>query len=210
MIRLNAPKGLGDAIYVRAVALHLLRCGEQVKVYTRWPEVFADLGIEVDTLSHIDIRAPEVDVRNVTACLHCQVPAILSLDKFTLACLQAGISEPVELRLDWTVKDTCLLADIRNRAGSRPIMLYQPLRKSKNTAQELMSPRAAPFREYLVGARNVFRVKIGHPDFTRDDDLPCELDLFGKITIAQDIRYRDYQRHILWRGLLSPSNRAGS
>lgn len=45
MIRLNAPKGLGDAIHVRAVVIHLLRQGELVTVFTRWPEVFADLDI---------------------------------------------------------------------------------------------------------------------------------------------------------------------
>lgn len=182
LIEINAPRGLGDAIYLRAVVLHLIGKGEKVKVYTLWPDVFRDLPIEVGDVNAI----PDFDnLHHVTACLYCQAPAIQLLDKFTLACLQAGIAEPVEFKIDWRCRNTKLVDDVRSRAGGRPIMVYQPLKKAKNALQKMARPDAGPVHRFVANSADHFRVKVGHPAFTDDSpELGCELDLYGKLSVG--------------------------
>lgn len=190
MIELNAPKGLGDAIYLRAVALHLLDRGEKVRVWTRWREVFLGLNVafaeaeDVETLIGKREREPRHDLRNVTACLHCRVPYIMARDKFALACLQAGIEEEIELRMGWEVRNPSIVKHVT--MYGKPILVYQPPRKISNDAEAQAQPHRAAFVRFLEGAKRDFiRVKVGHPDFTVDgDDLPVDLDLYGRTSVA--------------------------
>lgn len=183
MITLNAPTGLGDAIYVRAIVLHLLAKGERVTVLSRWPAVFSDLPVTVNSERQMDVRAPESDVRHVTACLHCQIPAIMALDKFSLACLQAGIVEPVALKMDWKPRNPVLLSRIAADAAGRDIVLYQPLRRAGNLAEQTLRPMADAYRGLIAERQGSFRIRVGHPNFTEDVDMPCELDLIGRIAV---------------------------
>jgi hypothetical protein len=186
---LNAPRGLGDAIYLRAVALHLLAMGKAVKVFTRWPDVFSGMDVEFGSMAEVTalegqkFRAPSTQVRNVMACLHCQVPYIAALDKFALACLQAGIEDEIELRIDWQVRNDDLVNRIRDAAGVRPIVVFQPLRKAHNEADEVLRPKAGAFAKY-VGAVEGFKVKVGSAEFTTDDGLSCDLDLYGQTSVT--------------------------
>ena len=182
MIKLNAPKGLGDAIYMRAIALHLLGRGEAVKVYTWWPDVFSDMPVSIVGANDY---TNDDDLHHAMACLHCRVPAIRALDRFRLTCLQAQVLEPVELRLGWKVRNQELVDDIKRRADGKRIMLYQPRKVSKDGDQELTRASRAPFKTFVNRQKKAFRVKTGHPLFIQnDDDLNCELDLVGKTTIS--------------------------
>lgn len=192
MIELNAPKGLGDAIYLRAVALHFLGRGEHLKIWTRWREVFTGLGVEfadadaVDTLIAKREREPRHDLRNVTACLHCRVPYIMARDKFALACLQAGIEDEIELRMCWSVSNASLVSAVRSKADGRPILIYQPPRHANNAPERVLQPHRAAVFKFLESRGDYLRVKIGHPEFTVDGpDLPCDLDLYGKTSVPE-------------------------
>lgn len=179
---LNAPKGLGDAIYLRAIVLHLLKRGDDPTVFTRWPGVFADLPIKVKSVE--DVTGQE-DLRHAMYCLFCRVPAVKALDQFALACLQAGILEPVQLRIDWPVKNRALLDDVRKRANGRRVLMFQPVKKA-NKEQEALRPKRDAFSRY-VAERNEFRVKVGSPSHIMEGDTsPCDLDLTGKTTV-QDV-----------------------
>lgn len=183
MIKLNSPKGLGDAIYLRAIVLHLLACGETITIFTAWPEVFEDL--PVGTIGANDYTF-EDDIRHAMACLHCRVPAIMTMGRFRLTCVQAQISEPVELQMAWSATNVSLLKDITSKAAGKRILLYQPRKISKDEDQELTRPLRASFNQYVATRDDCFRIKIGNPVFVNDDlDLPCELNLIGKTSIKE-------------------------
>jgi hypothetical protein len=84
--------GLGDAIYIQSVARDLVERGEKLRVCTAWPDVFRYLPVEtapftrngIDYLAHYSLRKGNKTTTQFEDC-----------------CLQAGIREPVELRLDW-------------------------------------------------------------------------------------------------------------
>lgn len=182
MIRkLNAPKGLGDAIYLRALALHCLNAGERVEVCTRWPEVFAGLPVKIRSADRFD----DYDaLSHMVACLHCQVPHIRKIDKFRLACLQAGIAEPVELKLNWAVRNRPLVETITEKAAGKPILLFQPLKLAHNEEQKLMQPNAAAYSGFINSKAEFFRVKVGDAACVEKSQLDCDLDLIGKASIS--------------------------
>lgn len=182
MIKLNGPKGLGDAIYLRALALHLLDRGETIDVRTRWPQVFADLPVTTRPADNIDDYD---ELKHMTACLYCNVPQIRMLDKFRLACLQAGFDEAVELRMGWTIKNAVLIETVKTQAAGRPLMLYQPLKLSRGAEQEALRPRRQAYSGYVNSRTDCFRVKTGHPNHVQmDPALDCEMDLIGKASIS--------------------------
>jgi hypothetical protein len=179
-VKVTAPKGLGDAIYLRAIVLHLLASGLTVQVFTFWPLVFKGLPVTVtraDEITHLD------DVRHAMACYHCRNPAVMAMDQFTRLCLQAGLGRTVDLRLDWTVSNHALVEAVKTEAAGRPILLYQPEKVSGNPDEKLLRPRRSTFARYIADRDDCFRVKIGHPRFTIPTDLPCEMDLYGKTSI---------------------------
>lgn len=194
-----APRGLGDAIYQRAVVEHILSRGDEVKVWTYWRDLFEDLPVKLATKQEIDDLQNKKDLPDhnnlhaVSACMHCRVPYIMGLDKFTLACLQAGIEEPIELRISWKVRKPDLLRMIQEKADGRPIMVYQSLRKGRTPDDHVMRPKLEAYRAFINDHADHFRVKLGHHFYVdRTTDLPCELDLTDATmspTWALDIIY---------------------
>lgn len=184
-IELIGPKGLGDAIYLRAIVLHLLRERPEIMVFTSWPEVFADLPIA--TRPRVEAWPQEADaVRHAVSPNRLRHLGICETSEFATSCAQAGLPEPAPLALDWRVRDRARRDEIRRMFRGRRICLYQPPKRPKNSLQELLSPNRKSFRRVLksLGARYAL-VKIGHPEFILDGaDLPCALDLTGRDTVS--------------------------
>lgn len=180
MIELDGSRGLGDALYVRAVALHLLDKREQVTVFTRWPDVFSGLPV---TLQPLTAYTGREDLHHVVSCLHCRLGAVKMLDKFTLACLQAGLDEPIPLRMDWKPLNNALLESIRAKAAGRPIFLYQPPKISGSDEQRDQEPSEGDFCRVVDENAGRFRIKVGHAKYVREYG-GSELDLFGKLSVT--------------------------
>lgn len=180
MKQLNASKGLGDALYLRAIVLHLLGKGEKLEVFTGWPDIFSDLPVTVKPYS---AATGDEDWHHAKPCLHCRI--VTDMDSFSMACQQAGISEPVELRVDWKVRNPAIVARVKREAGARKILVYQPLKKAVNQNQELARPQQDAFLNALDARADYFRVKLGHPNL--DNAGACELDLFGKTSVTDAI-----------------------
>ena len=181
--KLNAPRGFGDAIYLRAVVLHLLARGETVQVFTQWPHVFKGLPVKLSKLTEVEYGE---EVHFAAACYQCRIPAIMALDQFSVICLQSGITEKVDLQLRWTVRNRALVEKIRQDAAGRPIMLYQPEKVSANPDEKLLRPRREAFEKFLLEHSDCYRIRLGHPRYAKDHRLPCELDLFG-LTRVRDV-----------------------
>lgn len=183
MIHVSAAKGLGDAIYLRAIVLQMLDRGDEVTVHTTWPDVF--LGLPVKLKAQRD-EIPGADWHLATACLRCRLQITQSLDQFRMAAMQAGLENPGAPELRWKVTDLAWLEGIKRASGGRPIMLYQPLKRSHNEVGRLLRPDVGAFAARVSSFRDEFyRIKVGHPDFLEDDPrLECEMNLFGKTSVA--------------------------
>jgi hypothetical protein len=178
MIALRVPNGLGDAIYLRAIVLHLLKRGEGVAVFTKWRDVFSDLPVQIR-------ETPEAAAHQVRY-LHNSSDRALpkGMTDFAMRCRQAGIKEPVELRMDWQVRNPALLDQIKRDAAGRKILVYQCARQVRSEASALLKPRRAVFNKFIADHDDYYRIKIGHPPHVEDDqEAKCELDLFGKAFI---------------------------
>lgn len=185
MIRINSPRGLGDAIHLRAIVRHLLSIGHEVTVFTRWPEMFGDLPVTVHAADEaIEYR----DLISARACFQCRVPQVREMSQFANACLQAGIDQPIDLDIGWAVRNAPLLKDITGRAAGRPILVFQPLKHVSNSNEELLRPDNDAFRALIGSHRDHFKVRVGHPRFVDDDHaLPGDLDLVGKTSVTDAI-----------------------
>lgn len=176
MIYITAAKGLGNAIYLRAAALHLLKSKEQVTVFTHWNDVFSDLPLTIRTVAE---RVGQSELRSF-ACSFVE-PMPQDMDEFTTSCLIARLEGPVELRIDWKVRNHALLDRIKRAAAGRKIVVYQPLKRVKNKDAELLAPRRDSYNKFIAGMTDCFRIKLGHPPFVVEDNAAvCELDMYGK------------------------------
>lgn len=176
MLALKSPKGLGDALYLRAIALHMLERGQSPVIHTLWPDAFSDLPITVKPISE-----EERSIQGAFYCLHCRIPEPRAMDQFEMCCAQAGLVDPVDFKMGWKVRDTPLTREIK-RIG-KPILVYQPPKHAKNEEQELVSPRREAFNAFLDDSK-YFRVRIGSPKHVDAKcDAPFDLDLVGKTSI---------------------------
>lgn len=180
MLELNASKGLGDALYLRAAVLHLLDRGEEVTVYTTWPDAFSDLSVTIKSRQQL-LDKPVEGLRSMHKSLR---QTLSGMDHFQACCLRAEIKEPVELEMRWTVKRPELVEDIKRKAAGKQILLYQSRRVQNNEYQRLMAPRRAAFNRYVEKATGYYRIKLGKSSSIEcDTSAPCELDLFDKASI---------------------------
>lgn len=184
MIRINAPRGLGDAIHVRAIAVHLLKRGEQIEIITKWPDVFQGLPLKI--LQYSKFTDSE-ELVHATACLFCQVPMIVELTQFQNTCMQAGIAEPVPLDIAWKIKNPKLLDKIKSNT-SKPIFIYQAPKIPKNGEMLEWTPRIEEFQKFAEDHENHYRILLGHKNYTIDSpNLPFELSLVGETSVSDVI-----------------------
>lgn len=115
MISIRSGMGLGDSLYLQSVARHLVMQGHLVEVCSKWPDVFLPLG---DWVTVSPFRRDRID-----RLAHYSQRKDQKTDQFVDCCLQAGIKEPVDLRLDWTIRNRALVD--RVKAHGKPIVLVQ-------------------------------------------------------------------------------------
>lgn len=189
MIILESPKGLGDALYVRAIALYLQRFAE-VRVRSLWPEVFSDMRIAVEMANNREwIEGRTTEVRHVVAGYHWRIRSLLAISHFSLACAVAGFEDdPIKLDLQWrSAASSDLLARIRNAAAGRPVLVYQSVKRCYDAEQRDLHPRREAFNRLLQHhAPTHFRVRLGHANSVDNDpEAPRELDLFGETSVRE-------------------------
>lgn len=181
MIEINASKGLGDALYLRAIVAHHVKHGHEVRVFTQWPEVFRGIVCELRTLHEI---VSHEELSHSFYCLACNIPAVRALDQWTMACLQAGISERIPFDLDWQPVNLKLLRQVQDIAAGRKVLVYQPPKRAHSAEQAQARPALVAFVRHLEAFDGWCRVKVGSPAHVVECDAPCEVDLFGRTSVA--------------------------
>lgn len=176
-MRMRGGAGLGDALYIRAVAEWFVRKGQTVTVATPYPAVFEGAGVQTIpfTRANIDVLAhySEDRYRQETK-------------QFRDMCLRAGIKEEVPLRFEWQTRNPALVEEMRERAGGRQILLVhggrEPFGRNDGLGLDLI-PKADCFKSVLAELRDFFTVGIG--DGKRQFYKPdVEMDLVGKTSVT--------------------------
>lgn len=161
---------------LRAIVLHLK---DEITVFTQWPDVFSDLPITIKPLSELS-QYP--DTRFASTNGRQEIPEGSS--DFLERCKRAGIDESVEFRMEWPVQNPDLVNQIRDKANGRRIFIYQPLKMARNEEQKILRPDTLAYKKFIEEHSDCYRIKLGHPPYVdSNNDLPCELDLFGKAFI---------------------------
>lgn len=154
MKRIRGGNGLGDAIYVRAIAAHLLKAGEKVTVCTSYPGVFSelDVGLEPFTRFNIDVLAHYTAGKNSPGT-----------NQWQDICSSAKVDAP--LGFEWTVRNQALVDEMRAKAAGRPLILvgapHVPMDRKDGFGMELLPDRDA-FQAALAAMDDCFTVQVGH------------------------------------------------
>lgn len=162
MKSIRCGRGLGDSIYLQSVVRHLVRDGRRMKVMSDWPDVFLPLGGSVEV-------APFTR-EGVTMTAHYVMRKTQEgTTQFEDCCRAAGISDPVELKLDWPEPTSPLVQQLRERG--KPIVCVQmprnPMGREDGYGRELL-PDCAMLQRLIDGVKDVatvVQVGAGKPLF---------------------------------------------
>lgn len=168
---IRAGKGLGDSLYLQAVARHLVQKGQRLSVCSNWPEVFKRLDVKVEPFR-----------RNADINAHYTLRKAQSTNQFQDCCIQAGIREPVDFRIDWP-KGPSLLDGLRGPVVC--VLLYRlPMDRADGFAADLLPDFGQMQRmiDALKGRATVVQIGSGKP---LREYSGIDLDLANKTSVSQ-------------------------
>jgi len=178
---IRCGSGLGDSLYLQAAVRHLVERGRALEVCSDWPDVFRPLAGRV-TLSpfrrEVDIRAHYAMRKRIT-----------TTDQFQDVCIAAGITEPVDFRLDWVPQNERLIDRVRGD-GTRPVVLVLLPRRPMDR-KDGFGDRLLPNCEVIGRAIEILRphariVQVGKGDaLYRFGEI--DLDLSNATSVADMI-----------------------
>lgn len=173
-LRVRGGSGLGDSLYVRPIVQHLLHRGQRVTVATDYPGVFSGLDVNLERFNRTNM---DIVAHYVTG------KADPRTTQWQDICRSARLDVP--LRFEWSVLNASLIADLRQRAGDRPVVLVHggraPMGRTDGFAHELL-PCQRAFEAVLGALSDCFLVGIGNarPLYR----LPVHTDLNGGTSVA--------------------------
>lgn len=174
-MRVRGGRGLGDSLYVRVVAEHLVKKGQKVTVCADYPGLFEGAGVTVepfgrngiDVLAHYTFRKPN--------------PGSTQWED---VCASARI-EPIPLRIEWTVKNRGLVDGLRALAGEKPLIIVhggrRPMGRTDGFGMELL-PEKAAFDAVLKALGDCFLVQVGQAEQVYP--LGCDVSLNGSTSVT--------------------------
>ncbi len=129
--KIRCGRGLGDALYLQSVARHLIEKGEYLDICSNWNDVFIPLKGKCDispfTREKIDIVA------------HYSQRKAYDTKQFDDCCIQAGIKEKVDLRIDWEIQDKHFVRKFKGDKSILLVLIYRlPMDRADGFAKELL------------------------------------------------------------------------
>lgn len=174
MIRIRSGAGLGDSLYLRPLAERLVREHEVIAL-SDYPDVFLGSAARVEPFT----RSLPCIAAHYTHAMEQQ-----DRTQYDDMVLTAGLRD-VPLHFAWGVRDPRLVAELRERAAGRPIVLVHggcvAMQRKDGFSADMLPERGA-FVDALAALHDCYRVGIGKAE--RLYDLPLDEDLHGKTAIA--------------------------
>lgn len=184
-ISMRGGSGLGDAIYLQSVARYYADAGKDVEACSNWSDVFLPLQGR--------IKVSVFRKERINCVVHySNRRGVAGTDQFQDCCLNAGITEPVELRLDWKIRGRGPHVTRVCRDG-RPIILVQlprvPMGRRDGLGSELL-PNCQTIQraiDQLKGRVLLVQIGRGVPLYKFkgiDIDLANHTSVAGMIDVA--------------------------
>lgn len=174
MERVRGGRGLGDAIYLRPIAEHLVSSGKRVAVLSDYGDVFIGSGAEVKPFTRTD--------GNVIAH-YVHGKGNPDTTQWQDVCRSARVNVP--LRFDWTVRNVELVERLKEQASGRPIIIVHggraPMARTDGFGMELL-PQQGAFKAALEALRDCFVIQVGKAE--QIYVLPCDIDLNGSTSVS--------------------------
>lgn len=176
---LRSGAGLGDSLYLQSIARHFVEKGQNnIEVLTYFPDVFYPL------VGKVKISRFRRDPANVVAHYTSRKKAA-GTDQFVDCCLSAGIAEPVDLRLDWQVRDPGLVKQVR--VSGKPVIAVQ-LPRNPMGRLDRFGASVLPDCSVIQRAINLLRPHCHIVQIGKDVPLyrfeGIDLDLANRTTVA--------------------------
>jgi hypothetical protein len=176
--KIRCGMGLGDSLYLQSVVRHFVKRGMRLKVCSAWPDVFKPLGDMVEVVPFTR--------QGVQILAHYSMrKAVKGTTQFQDCCIQAGIGEPVELKLDWTPENHALID--RLKAHGKKIVVVQlprnPMGRTDGFGKELM-PRCEVIQKIIdswQGKALLVLIGAGTPLF---EFKGIDIDLSNKTSVT--------------------------
>lgn len=174
-LRIRGGNGLGDALYVQAIARHLVKQGVQLEVCTRYPEVFEHLNVKTASFSRENIHFLAHYTSRKTQ---------KGTNQWQDVCAAIGNrASGAELTIDWEVRNEPLVKII---SSHRPVMVVHggraPMQRKDGFGNELI-PNKHVFASILNKLRErYFTVYIGRDQ--RLFNLDVDLDMSNRTSIT--------------------------
>jgi hypothetical protein len=162
VISIRGGAGIGDALYLQSVARHFVETGEKVEACCDWPDVFRMLAGEVKVSP---FRRKPID----RLAHYASRRGVVGTTQFEDCCIQAGIREKVDLRLDWQLVNAGLVEMLRS--SGKPVVVVQmpraPFGRVDGFGKELLPDcrRIQEAIDYMDGRATVVQVGKGVPWF---------------------------------------------
>lgn len=177
MIRIRSGRGVGDSLYLRAMADHIAATAQEpVVALSDHPDIFIGSRARVEPFQ----RKMPCRVGHYTSTMADQ-----SITQWQAILRSAGLPPDVPMSFAWSVRNDALLERVRRLAEGRPLLLVhggrEPMNRSDGFGLDLV-PRQEAFERVLAEFADCFRVRIGKA--TAIYPLPCEFDLNGSTSIA--------------------------
>jgi hypothetical protein len=179
---IRAGRGLGDAIYLQSVVRHLVNKGQKLTVATDWTDVFLPLKDKIEFIPFTR--------QNIKIIAHYSArKSFKDTTQFRDCCLQAGITEKAELKIDWKPLNSFLIDSLR---VSKPLLVIAlpraPMGRTDAFAIDLLPKRDV--YQYLIDKLrdkyNILQIGAGKPVYTLDN-IDIDLTNDTKVTDLFDI-----------------------
>ena len=177
MIRIRGASGLGDSVYLRAIAEHFARQGDQVIACSNFPDIFKGSPVTPEPFRRTDVDLVAHYVTGKTR---------RGTTQWQDVCISAGALGEVPFRFDWARGSSGMVERVRDLAGDLPVVLVHggrvPMNRTDGFGAKIMPAREAFVRVLGRVGAGCFLVAVGrHVD--RVYGLPCDLDLTDATTV---------------------------
>jgi hypothetical protein len=173
--RVRGGRGLGDALYVRPVAEHFVRVGEQVTVYSDHEDVFIGSGARVERFTR--------DGCNVVAH-YTHGKANPETNQWQDVCALAG-TPGLALSFEWKIQRPDLVRDLKAMASGKPIIMINggraPMGRHDGYGFDML-PRREAFDVVLAALADCFTVEVGKG--AELYPLSADVDLADRTSVA--------------------------
>jgi hypothetical protein len=151
---IRSGSGLGDSIYLRAIADRYLSMGNRVTVKTDYPELFAGTTVSIERFTRQGC--------NVVAH-YSQRRDRPETNQWQDICMSAAVG-PIPFAIKWAVLNRPLVNDIKAMAMGRPIVMVNggrpPMGRTDGYGYEMLPKREA-FDAVLAALSDCFTVEVG-------------------------------------------------